>query len=266
MGLVVVPAVFIASAGDLIFILVHEVEDVTAIIGVQEQPVPVAEPVGQLAVHVKEVVVGRDFRRPEDAVEKKGVHSSGADGICRPAFGDRPFKMELVAEYSDTDRPVSLLKVSVVCPYIYDAGSPSSVTGRKRAFVKRHFLHGLRLEDREQAQHMLGVVERDSVKEQQILIRPASTHVYSRKSFRAALHARHQLDRLQDIGLAEEHRGVLDHIHRNLDRAHLRGHDSGFPLCRDNSFLDFGVRFQGNVDCGVSEQVERDGGVVITYV
>ena len=147
MGLVVVLAVFIASAGDLIFILLHEVEDVTAIIGVQEQPVPVAEPVGQLTVHVKEVVVGRDFRRPEDAVEKKGVHPSGADRICRLSFEDRSFEMELVTEDSYSDRTVRLLKVSVVCPYIYDAGSPSSVTGRKRAFVKRHFLHGLRLED-----------------------------------------------------------------------------------------------------------------------
>ena len=55
--------------------------------------------------------------------------------------------MELVAEYSDTDRPVSLLKVSVVCPDIDDAGGPASVTGRERAFVKSDFLHGLGLED-----------------------------------------------------------------------------------------------------------------------
>ena len=147
MGLVVVLAVFIASAGDLIFILLHEVEDVTAIIGVQEQPVPVAEPVGQLTVHVKEVVVGRDFRRPEDAVEKKGVHPSGADGICRPAFGDRPFEVELVAQDTDTYRSVRLMKVAVVGSHVDDAGCPASVTGRERAFVKRHFLHGLRLED-----------------------------------------------------------------------------------------------------------------------
>ena len=113
---------------------------------------------------------------------------------------------------------------------------------------------------------MLGIVERDPVQKKQVLVRPASAHIYSRKALGTALHSRHQLDCLQDIGLAEEHRGVLDHIHRNLDRAHLRGHDSGFPLCGDNRFLEFGVRFQGDVDGSVAEQVERDGGVVITYV
>ncbi len=138
--------------------------------------------------------------------------------------------MEFVAQNPDTDCSVGLLKVSVIRPHIDDAGGSASVTGRERAFVKRDFLYGFRLKDREQTKHVLSVVERDSVKKEQVLVRPASTHVYSRKAFGPALHARHQLDCLKDIGLTEENRSVLDHIHGYLDGAHLRGHYSGFPL------------------------------------
>ena len=146
-GLVVELGFVLDPVDDDIAFIVFVVEYVSSIIGVEEQPVLVAEFMGHLAVEVKEIVVGRDFRRPEDAVEKKGVHPSRADRICRLPLEDRPFEVELVTEDSYSDRTVRLLKVSVICPYIYDAGSPSSVTGRKRAFVQRHFLHGLRLED-----------------------------------------------------------------------------------------------------------------------
>ncbi len=174
--------------------------------------------------------------------------------------------MEFIAEHSNADCPAGLMKVSVIGPYIDDAGGPASVTRRERAFVKRDLLHGLRLEDREQTQHVLGVVERDSVQKKQVLVRPSSAHVYSRKTFRSALHTGHQLDGLKDIGLAEEDRSVPDHVHGNLDGAHLGGHYPGFPLGGDNHLLEFAVRFQGHVDRGVPEQVNGDRSLIVTYV
>ncbi len=174
--------------------------------------------------------------------------------------------MKLVAEHTNADCPVGLLKISVIGPHVDDAGGPAAVTCRERAFVKRHFLHGLRLEDREQTKHVLGVVERDPVQKKQVLVRPASAHVYSRKAFGSALHTRHQLDGLKDIGLAEEDRSVPDHIHRNLYGAHLRCHYSGFPLGGDNRLFEFIARFQRDVDCCVPKRVKGDRRVIITYV
>ena len=113
---------------------------------------------------------------------------------------------------------------------------------------------------------MLGIVERNPVQKKQVLVRPASAHIYSRKALGTALHSRHQLDCLQNIGLTEEHRGVLDHIHRNLDRAHLRGHDSGFPLRRDDRLLQLAVRLQRDIDRSVTEQVKREGDIVVAHV
>ena len=146
-GFVVELGFVLDPVDDDIAFIVFVVEYVASIIGVEEQPVLVAEFMGHLAVEVKEIVVGRNVSGSEYTVEKECVHSSRADRICRLSFEDRSFEMELVTEDSYSDRTVRLLKVSVICPYIYDAGGPSSVTGRKRAFVKRHFLHGLRLED-----------------------------------------------------------------------------------------------------------------------
>ncbi len=159
-----------------------------------------------------------------------------------------------------------LLKVTIVSSDIDDAGDSAAVTRRERAFVQRDFLHGLRLEDREQTKHVFGVVKRDSVQKQQVFVRATPAHVYSRKAFRSALHSRHQLDGLKDIGLAEEDGGVPDHVQGNLYGAHLRGHDSGFPLRRDNRFLELGVRLQGDVDGGVAHKVDCDSRVIIPDV
>ncbi len=78
-GLVVNLAfVFDSIYYDVSFIL-PVVEDVTPVVGVEEQSVPVAEPMGHLSVEVIEIVVRRDVRRSEQSVEQKCVHSSGAD-------------------------------------------------------------------------------------------------------------------------------------------------------------------------------------------
>ena len=74
---------------------------------------------------------------------------------------------------------------------------------------------------------MADIVKRCPVQKHQILVRAASTDVYSRKAFVAALHARHHLEGLQNIGLAEDHRGVGNQFVRYLDRTHIGGADSG---------------------------------------
>src|SRR3712207_9205643 len=50
---------------------------------------------------------------------------------------------------------------------------------RERPLVERHRLHGIGIERREKAQQMIGIVERDTIHQDKILIRTTTSHIRS---------------------------------------------------------------------------------------
>ena len=78
-GFVVELGFVLDPVDDDIAFIVFVVEYVSSIIGVEEQPVLVAEFMGHLAVEVKEIVVCRNVRCSEYTIEQESVHTSRAD-------------------------------------------------------------------------------------------------------------------------------------------------------------------------------------------
>ena len=155
------------------------------------------------------------------------MQSPAAEAEGQLVLDDGSFQMDLVRECANPHAAVELLQVAVVRTDVDDAGDAAAVAGGEAALVEGNLFHGLRLEDGEYTHQVLGVVERDAVEQQQVLFGTAASHIDAAESFGAALHSRHQLNRLQHVVLAEQHRGMLNHLHRQLDGAHLRALDAG---------------------------------------
>ena len=124
--------------------------------------------------------------------------------------------------------------ISVIGPDIDDAGYSAAISCREGAFVECDFLDRFRCKYRQQAEQMADIVKRRSVEHHKVLVRATASHINSGKSFHAALHARHQLNGLDDIGFAQHHRHVLDHLLRDFHCAHISGLYAGV-LAADNS-------------------------------
>ena len=103
---------------------------------------------------------------------------------------------------------------------------------------------------------MADIVKRCPVQKHQILVRAASTDVYSRKAFVAALHARHHLEGLQNILLAEDNRSVGDELVRDFNRPHIRGADSGILAGGYPRAPDLSGRSQSHIEREVLFQVD----------
>ena len=68
---------------------------------------------------------------------------------------------------------------------------------------------------------MVHIIERDAVKEEQVLVGAATAHIHATGAFVAALHAGQQLDGLDDVCLAEEDGNRLNLLHRYFYGTHL---------------------------------------------
>ena len=85
--------------------------------------------------------------------------------------------MDLVADQPDAGRTTGLFHVPVICADVHYAGHPSTVTGREGAFVESDFLHRLRLENREYAEHVVDIVDRHPIQQDEVLIGSSSADV-----------------------------------------------------------------------------------------
>ena len=113
---------------------------------------------------------------------------------------------------------------------------------------------------------MVHVVDGDAVQQDEVLIRSATADVKACESFVSSLHPRHQLDGLQDIGLAEDDRRPLDMDERNVDGAEVGALDAGVLLGHDHGFPDLGRRSQDDVQGRIPLQVQFQGDTFIADV
>ncbi len=75
---------------------------------------------------------------------------------------------------------------------------------------------------------MVHVVQGHPVQQEQVLVRSSSSYVHARRSFGARLHARQQLQGLNQVVLAEQGRDVFDLGDGYFHGAHLRSRDAHF--------------------------------------
>ena len=151
------------------------------------------------------------------------------------------------------------LVIAVFHADIHDAGQAAAEAGRKTALVKRHVLDGIGVEHREETQHVIDIINRDAVEQQQVLIGSAATYIKAGRAFRTGLHARQQLDGLDYVHLAGQRRHMLDLVYGNLDGAHLRSADAQFGSRSRDSRTGQHLcgRLEGHMDDGIALEPER---------
>lgn len=102
------------------------------------------------------------------------MHTADTHGECSSLVAYRAFEEEFVTEHSDGECAVQLLVIAVYSPDIYDTGDPASITGRIRSLVECDFLDRLGSEYREEAQHVVDIVQRSAVQHDEVLVRSTS--------------------------------------------------------------------------------------------
>ena len=162
-----------------------------------------------------------DFQYDGDE-EKLSIGAAGRDTEGGASFVDRAFEVHFGRDKANGNIALQMLVVAVVLRHVQHRTQPSAETGGEAAFVKGHILDGIGIEGREETAEMRHIVERHAVEQEEVLVGTAATHIHATVALTSALHTRHQLQGLDDVGLAEEHRHRLDFLHRHVHGAHLR--------------------------------------------
>ena len=223
---------------------------------------------GQLAVQVVEIVVVILVfqEQAEQGFRNDGMQPAGTERVTEPVLDDGPLDMETVVEHAHGQRAVGLLHIAVVGADVDDAGDAAAVAGREGALVEGDVLDCFRLEDGEQAEQVVHIIDRYAVQHHEVLLRTAAPHVQACEAFLAALDAGQQLQCLDDVGLAEERRRVLDLLDRHFQRSEIDRLHAGVPAGNDAGGLQFGIAPEGEVEGGVALQVEFQDLLVVTEV
>ena len=174
--------------------------------------------------------------------------------------------MELVGECADAHASVGLLHIAVVGADIDNRRYAAAVSCRERALVQGNLLHGLRLEHRKYAQHMVHVIDGDTVQKDKVLIRAAAPHIQAGEALVAALNAGKHLDGLEDIGLTKEDGGGLDVHQGDVYGTKVGRLDAGVLLAHHGSGLQDCRRLEDNVDGSVPLEVYLPGLLLITQI
>ena len=170
-----------------------------------------------------------------------------ADRVTELVLDDRALQMQLVAEEADADVSVGFLHVSVVGADINDAGYPASVACREGTFVQSNLLYCFRLEYREKTEHVVDIVDRDSVQKDKVFVRAAASDVKTGETFVSSLDSGHELDGFQYISFAEDYRNVLDMLQRHVQSADVCRLYSGLFLGDYDRFIKLRSRFENHI-------------------
>ena len=81
-----------------------------------------------------------------------------------------------------------LFHIAIVCPDIYYRREATPETGRKSSFIQGNPFHSFRCKNRKDTQQMIGIIDRNSIQKNQILIRSSSPDIQATESFRSSLY------------------------------------------------------------------------------
>ena len=253
-----VEALYGRSQSVVLGFLMSVIQVIHSVVHIEIQAVPVIEAMGDLGIQVVEEIVSVELDSFEDRRQEQGVHAPGADGIGSASFPKRTFQVELVRQHADAEVPVRFIQVAVVGADIDDAGDTTAVAGREGTLVQGHFLNGFRLEDGEDAQQVFRIINGNPVQQEQVLVRSAAPDIDAGEALRPALDTGQELERFDDIGLAEKGRSRLEDLQRNLDGAHLGRCDAGFLLRSDDSLFQGSAGNQLHMDSPVALRGDGD--------
>ena len=135
------------------------------------------------------------------------------------------------------------------------------------AFVQGDILQGIGVEDGEETHHVVDIVDRHTVEEQQVLVGTAATHIHACRGFRAVLHTWQQLDGFQHVGFAKQSRDAFNLLHGQLYHTHLgaAGTHRGTGGLH-NHFIELNVGGEGEVHGEVFLQFKGFVSLVVAHI
>ena len=168
--------VLIIIMGEALGFLVIQ-EGVPAVVETRVEPVTVPEPVDQFRVGIVEPVIDRRMESaPDQRVQESGVEHPPAQGEGR-VLPEGSVEVDLFGKQARRHAAVQSFGVAVIGPHVHHAGGPSGIAGRERTLVQGYLFDGFRGKDGEDSTHVVDVVQRDAVQQDQVLVGPAATHV-----------------------------------------------------------------------------------------
>ena len=193
--------------------------------------------------------------------EEFGIGAARRDAEGGLLFDDGPLDVELGGDEAYGEVAVQLLVVAVVLRDVEHRAQAAAEAGGEGAFVEGDVLHGVGVEGREEAAEVADVVEGHAVEEEEVLVGAAAAHVHAAVALAAALHAGHQLQGLDDVGLAEHHGYGLDLLHGHLRGAHLRRAGVAHALGGDDHLVELhaGHELDGELTVGGVGELEELG-------
>ena len=153
------------------------------------------------------------------------------------------------------------LVVAVVLCDVEHSAQTAAETGGKGAFVEGDVLDSVGVEGGEEAAHVGDVVEGHAVEEEEVLVGAAAADVHAAVALAAGLHSGHELQGLDEVGLAEHDGHGLDFLHGHHVGTHLGGTDVAGALGCDDDFAegDAGGELDVELAVGVELEVEELG-------
>ena len=118
------------------------------------------------------------------------------------------------------------LHVALAQAHVHHAGESGAVAGGEGTLVEHHVVHHLGIDGRGEALQVLGVVERDAVEREQVLVLLAASYIDACLSVTCRLYARQPLQRLQHVRLTQQHGHLTYLLGTHGDGAHLRALDA----------------------------------------
>ena len=93
--------------------------------------------------------------------------------------------------------------------------------GGETAFVEGYVLDGIGIEYREHTEHVVHVIDRNTVQKQKVLIGVTSSYIEACGCLGTGLYAGQQLKGLENIGLTEHGGNGFDLLDGNIHGTHL---------------------------------------------
>ena len=153
---------------------------------------------------------------------------------------------------------MDFLVVAVVLCDVEHRTEAAAETGGEGALVEGDVFHGVGVEGREETAEVTDVVEWHAVEEEEVLVGSAAAHVHAAVALAAALHAGHELQGLDDVGLAEHHGYGLDLLHGHLRGAHLRRACVADTFADDDDLVELQAGREAHVELAVAVEGERE--------
>ena len=150
-----------------------------------------------------------------------GIGRTSAQDEGRAVLHQRSFQMQTARQQTQTQGTLHLLAVAVAAADLQHGRDAAAILGRNRALVEFHVVDHVGIEQRQDAEHMVRIVDRPFVEQDEVLVGRTAAHVEAAGSLAHRLDTRQGKHHLQGVSLAEGHRHVLDQVDAHLLDAHM---------------------------------------------